>query len=214
MRIALVPLLLVFLAAFFYNPDDAPAEKKGEVVEVRDGRLMRHDNGWKELRKGSSVYTGDRLRTDKSAVAVFELPELGRYVMGPDAEMQIGKDRKAELKRGSVWMNAKFPKGSTGGISTSLASAGVRGTKFSVFYGRGTKDVCICTCSGRVEAELQGGGSVQVPAGMILVVKGDEPMPDMAESALPMLDKPGVGFDFCFNCHVLGGRGKLKDAMP
>ncbi|HZX34885.1 MAG TPA: FecR domain-containing protein [Thermodesulfobacteriota bacterium] len=214
MKRAFLPALLIFLASGPFIAKDTPAQdKKGKVIEVRDGKLERHEKDWKEIRKGDDVYAGDKLRTGKNAVAIFKLPEVGKYVMGPDTEIELGKDRKAEMKRGAVWLNAKFPKGNTGGISTSLATAGVRGTKFSVFYGRGTKDVCVCTCSGSVEAELKNGKTVQVPAGTILAIKGDAPLPGKAEPAMPILEKAGVGFDFCFNCHVVGGRGKLKNSV-
>jgi hypothetical protein len=57
---------------------------------------------------------------------------------------------------------------------------------------------------------LNNGKTIPVSKGNILVIKGDAPLPENVESALPILDNKGAGFDFCFNCHVPGGRGKLK----
>ncbi len=203
-----------FLFSYFENKITGQEIIKGTVINIRDGKLdLLTRDGWKQISKGGQVILGDKLRTDKTGLAVIEIPNIGRFVIGPDSEIELGKedkDFKANMPRGAVWLNSKFPKGSSGSIKTSLTSAGIRGTKFSVFYGRGTLDVCVCTCEGNVESTLNDGRTVQVPKGMILAIKGDASAPEKAESALPFLEKEGAGFDFCFNCHVTGGRGKLK----
>lgn len=210
-----VGLFLIFLLfPHLENKIYAQEIIKGKVINVRDGKLERLANdGWKQLAKGSDVSLGDKLRTDKKGLATIETPHIGRFVIGPDSEIELGKDNKdfkADMPRGAVWLNAKFPKGTKGSITTSLATAGIRGTKFSVFYGRGTQDLCVCTCIGSVEATLNNGKTLPVPKGNILIIKGDAPMPEKTESALPILSGKGAGFDFCFNCHVISGRGKLR----
>lgn len=211
----LAGLFLIFLLfPHMGNKISAQEIIKGKVINVRDGKLERlESDGWKQLAKGSEVFLGDKLRTDKKGLATIEMPQIGRFVIGPDSEIELGKDNKdfkADMPRGAVWLNAKFPKGTKGSITTSLATAGIRGTKFSVFYGRGTQDLCVCTCIGSVEATLNNGKTLPVPKGSILIIKGDAPMPEKAESALPILSGKGAGFDFCFNCHVANGRGKLR----
>ena len=210
--VSLLPIFLLF--PHLENKISAEEIIKGKVIEVRDGKLERlANNEWKQIAKNGQVFLGDRLRTDKKGLAIIEMPNIGRFVIGPDSEIELGKDNKdfkADMPRGAVWLNSKFRKCSNGSITTSLATAGIRGTKFSVFYGRGTQDLCVCTCIGNVDATLNNGKTIPVSKGNILVIKGDAPLPENAESALPILDNKGAGFDFCFNCHVTGGRGKLK----
>src|SRR3989304_4731741 len=210
-RILTAIVFSIFLLSVYFlvnNPVSAEA-KKGKVAEVRMGKLERlSDQAWKEIKKDAEVSLGDRLRTDKMALAIVELPDIGRFVIGPDSEIELGKQEKdfnADLPRGAVWMKANLAKGAKASITSSLATAGIRGTKFSVFYGRGTLDVCVCTCIGDVTATLKDGKTVQVSKGTILAIKGDAPAPDKAESAMPILDKEGKGWDFCFNCHIEGG---------
>ena len=213
---ALISLLTIFLSSppYFENKISAEEIINGKVIEIRDGKLERLANdGWKQILKGSKVFMGDKLRTDKKGLAIVEMPDIGRFVIGPDSEIALGKDNKAfkaDMPRGAVWLNAKFPKDTKGAITTSLATAGIRGTKFSVFYGRGTKDLCVCTCIGNVDATLNNGKTIPVSKGNILVIKGDAPLPVRAESALPILAGKDTGYDFCFNCHVRKGRGKLR----
>lgn len=212
-----VTAFLFSLSLLFSISPDAYAQntQKGEVIEVRDGKLSLHKkNGWTDIAKGSAVSLGDRLKTDEKGLAVVDVPRAGRFVIGPATEVELGRDAKnfkANLDRGAIWLNAKFNKGSTGSITTSLATAGVRGTKFSVFYGNGTKDLCICTCSGSVDGTLNNGSKITVPKGSVLVIKGSGPAPTAPESALPYLEKQG--WSFCFNCHEPGGKGRLKDGL-
>lgn len=204
-------LLLFSISSVSY----AQNARKGEVIEIRDGRLsLFKKDGWTDISKGSAVSLGDRLKTDAKGLAVVEVAQTGRFVIGPGTEIELGRDAKnfkANMPRGAVWLNAKFAKGSTGSITTSLATAGVRGTKFSVFYGNGTKDLCICTCSGSVDGTLKNGSTITVPKGTVLVIKGSGPAPTAPEPAIPYLEK--AGWSFCFNCHVPGGKGRLKDGL-
>jgi hypothetical protein len=119
------------------------------------------------------------------------------------------KNFKADMARGEVWMNSNLPKGNNAAISTSLATAGVRGTKFSTLFYKGNA-LCFCTCAGNIEVTLKDSRVIQVPAGTIYAMWGDKPVPEKAKPSLPLLEKRGQGFDFCFNCHIEGGRGKLK----
>lgn len=215
--LSLISVFLFSSPPLFSISSDAYAKdaSKGTVVEIRDGSLSLYkNNGWTEITKGSAVSLGDRLKTDAKGLAVVEVEQAGRFVIGPATEIELGRDAKnfkANMDRGAVWLNAKFNKGSTGSITTSLATAGVRGTKFSVFYGNGTKDLCICTCSGSVDGTLKNGSTITVPKGMVLVIKGSSPAPTAPESALPYLEKKG--WAFCWNCHEPGGKGRLKDGL-
>lgn len=212
----LIAFLFTLSLPFFISLETCGQETpKGTVVEVRDGRLsLLKKTKWTDISKGSAVSLGDKLKTDAKGLAVVELAEVGRFVIGPATEVELGKDAKdfkANMDRGAIWLNAKFNKGSTGSITTGLATAGVRGTKFSVFYGNGTKDLCICTCSGSVDGTLKNGSTIAVPKGTVLVIKGSGPAPTAPEPALPYLEK--TGWAFCFNCHVPGGKGRLKDGL-
>lgn len=204
--------LLLTLFLFLWNLSWAE-DLSGRVVNIRGGKLERLTAGkWKELNKDSRVSFGDRLRTDKTALAVAELPKVGRFVIGPDSEIELGKSDKnfrADMGRGEVWMRSDLTKGSSAAISTSIATAGIRGTKFSVLF-YNDKDLCICTCVGDVSATLKDGKVIQVSTGTIYAMSRNKQAPDKAEPSLPLLEKKGKGFDFCFNCHLEGGSGKLK----
>ena len=117
--------------------------------------------------------------TDKTALAVVEMPNVGRLVIGPDSEIELGKeskDIKGNLARGAVWLNSRLPKDGKVSISTSLATAGVRGTKFTVCYDG--KAFCACTCIGEVEVVLSSGKTIRIPAGEFYWFKGGEPLPE------------------------------------
>ncbi len=51
---------------------------------------------------------------------------------------------------------------------------------------------------------------IKVPKGEYFAFAAGSPVPGKTESAASLLEKTGAGFDFCFNCHVVGGRGALK----
>lgn len=212
----LFALLLTFLFSlpFFLlmRTTGWAGDVKGKVVKLRDGKLERLTEGeWKQLSKGSKVFPGDRLRTDKSALAVVELPDIGRITIGPDSEIELGKDPKdfkSQMPRGSLYFNAKLPEGSRASITTSLATAGIRGTKFSVLFDGKTLD--ICTCTGEVEVVLKDGKVIEVPTASFIDVTAGAPPPEKAISSIPMLETKGTSFDFCFNCHIVGGKGRVK----
>ncbi len=188
-------------------------DAKGRVVKIKSGKLESFTGGkWKEIKKDSVVSLGDRLRTDKNGLAVIELPKTGRFVIGPDTEIELGKeakDFKGNLPRGAVWLNSSLPKGKKASITTTLATAGIRGTAFTVCYDG--KNFCACTCSGEVEVTLNSGQIIKVPKGEYISFASDSPIPEKPQSALPLLVKGETAFDFCFNCHTVGGRGKLKE---
>ena len=188
----------------------------GKVITVRNGNLeLWTGTVWEKIGAGSPVSLGDRVRTDKTAVAVIKLSGIGSFTIGPDTEMEMGKDKKefkAGLNRGSAWLNSKLPKGSRAYISTSLATAGIRGTKFSVILYE--KGMDICTCTGEVEVILKDGKTMQSPTGRFVSLKDGEAPPDKAQSSLMMLKRVEEGknkrYDFCFNCHIAGGKGEIK----
>lgn len=215
--------------------------EKGVVISIRDGKLEKMDNAnWKELSVGQDVFHGDRVRTDKTAVAIVKFPDVGQFVIGPSSEIEMGKDTKnfqTKMDRGALWLKADLPKGGRASVSTSLATAGVRGTAFSViFSGDGG---CVCTCSGKVEVAMKEGQTIDVSKGKYVPIISDEPAPKKAQSSSPLLggkdaksnadfnrcfnrkkkdtapnmpaeEKKDTGFEFCFNCHIEGGKGTLK----
>jgi hypothetical protein len=202
-------LLSIFTGGYAWASD-------GKVITIRNGNMeIWKGDKWEKIGQGSSVSLGDRVRTDKTAVAVIKLSEIGSFTLGPDTEMEVGKDKKefkANLNRGSAWLNSKLPKGSKAYISTSLATAGIRGTKFSVIMDE--KGMDICTCTGEVDVILKDGKTLQAPTGKFVSLKGEEATPDNAQSSLLILKRVGEGknkrYDFCFDCHIVGGRGEIK----
>lgn len=214
---------------------------KGVVTSIRDGKLERvENNSWKQLIVGQEVSLGDRVRTDKTAVAIVKFPDVGQFVIGPSSEIEMGKDTKdfqTKMDRGALWLKADLPKGGRASVSTSLATAGVRGTAFSVIFSE--DGGCVCTCSGKVEVAMKSGQTIDVSKGKYIPIISDEPAPKKAQSSTPMLggkdtrsnadfnrcfnrkkkdtapnglpeEKKDTGFEFCFNCHIEGGKGKLK----
>lgn len=189
-----------------------PQKPEGLVVSIRDGKLERFQQDlWTALRVAQPVAHGDRVRTDRAAVAILTLADIGRIVMGPSSDVELGKnpkDFKISMQRGFAWLDATLPKGSRASISTSLATAGVRGTGFSVCYDG--KNYCACTCFGEVEVSLAGGRAVKVPRGRYVAFAAGAPAPGKTEAATSLLEKAGAGFDFCFTCHIVAGKGRLK----
>jgi hypothetical protein len=184
----------------------------GLVVSIRDGKFERfQQNLWNPLRVGQKVSQGDRVRTDTTAVAIVTLADIGRIVIGPSSDIELGKDPKdfkIKMQRGFAWFESNLPKGSKASITTSLATAGIRGTRFCVCYDG--KNYCASTCSGEIEVSLDGGRVIKVPRGEYFAFTAGSPIPTKTAPAASLLEKTGAGFDFCFNCHVVGGRGKLK----
>lgn len=193
---------------------DAQGKGKGVVNSIRDGKLERlENNSWKQMTAGQEVSNGERLRTDKTAVAIVEFSDVGKFVIGPSSDVELGKDTKdfkTKIDRGAIWLKSDLPKGSKASITTSIASAGIRGTSFSMVFGEGEKVICVCTCSGDVEATTKNGQKVRVPKGEYLPVSSEGPAPKKSQASLPLLGEKGSVFDFCFNCHIVGGKGKLK----
>ena len=193
---------------------DAYGKGKGVVSSIRDGRLERLENkDWRQMAAAQEVSMGERLRTDKTAVAVIEFPDVGKFVIGPSSDLELGKDTKdfkTRIDRGAVWLKSGLPKGSKASITTSIATAGIRGTSFSMVFGEGEKVICVCTCSGDVEATTKSGQKIRVPKGEYLPVSSEGPAPVKSQTSLPLLEKKGTVFDFCLNCHIVGGKGKLK----
>lgn len=190
------------------------AKDVGKVASLRGGVLERQDgSAWKPLVAGQKVKTGERLRTDKGAVAVIDFPGVGRFVIGPASEIELGREPKdftSKMNRGALWMQAKLPAGGRAAVSTPLAVAGVRGTAFSMVFGEGEKAVCACTCEGKVEVTTPSGAKLDVPKGEYVAITGGEPAPAKAQPSAPVLAQNGTVFDFCQNCHVAGGKGELK----
>ena len=235
---AIAILCLCFPAAIRAQEKD---NEKGVVTSIRDGKLEKMENAnWRELAVGQNVFHGDRVRTDKTAVAIVKFPDVGQFVIGPSSEMEMGKDTKnfqTKMDRGAMWLKADLPKGGRASVSTSLATAGVRGTAFSVIFSE--DGGCVCTCSGKVEVAMKSGQTIDVSKGKYVPIISDEPAPKKAQSSSPLLggkdtqsnadfnrcfnrkkkdtapnvpaaEKKGTGFEFCFNCHLEGGKGKLK----
>lgn len=193
---------------------DADGKGRGVVSSIRDGKLERLENkDWKQMAAAQEVSMGERLRTDKTAVAVIEIPDVGKFVIGPSSDLELGKDTKdfkTRIDRGAVWLKSGLPKGSKASITTSIATAGIRGTSFSMVFGEGEKVICVCTCAGEVEALTKTGQKIKVPKGQYLSVESDGSATKKSETSLSLLENKGTVFDFCFNCHIVGGKGKLR----
>ena len=192
----------------------AAKAESGTVVSLRGGTLERLDNGaWKPLAAGHKVATGERLRTGKAAVAVIEFPAVGRFVMGPASEIEMGREPKdftTKMTRGALWMQSALPAGGRAAISTPIAIAGVRGTAFSMVFGEGEKAVCACTCAGNIEVTSPDGRKLNVPKGEYVAIDAGQSVPAKAQASAPVLAEKGTVFDFCQACHVVGGKGQLK----
>lgn len=192
----------------------AAREASGSVTSLRGGTLERlNGKVWDDIGVGHEVRSGERLRTGKAAVAVIEFPSVGRYVIGPDSEIEMGREPKdftTKMNRGALWLQATLPAGSRAAISTPIAIAGVRGTAFSMVFGEGEKSVCACTCSGNIEVSGPDGASLKVAKGEYVSIEAGQPLPAQAKPSAPVLEKSGTVFDFCLSCHVVGGQGKRK----
>lgn len=206
--------LLAAVALLLASGASCAAKESGTVVSLRGGILERQENdGWKSLAAGGKVATGERLRTSKEAVAVIEFPGVGRFVMGPAAEIEMGrapKDFTTRMNRGALWLQSSLPPGGRAAISTPVAIAGIRGTAFSMVFGADGQSVCACTCTGTIEVASPDGKTLAVPKGEFVAIAPGESVPAAAQPSAPVLAQGGTVFDFCLACHVLGGKGKLK----
>jgi hypothetical protein len=213
MALAATMFVLVMPAAFEAVAQEKP-KSDGVVIAIRDGRFERlEQERWNPLAVGQDIYRTDRVRTDSAAVATVTLAGVGRIVIGPSTDLELGKDPgdfQIRMQRGFAWFESNLPKGSRASITTSLATAGVRGTGFSVCYDG--ENYCACTCFGKVEVALADGRVVEVPKGEHLSFTARAPVPATTAPAATLLEKTGAGYDFCFNCHVVGGKGALKQA--
>ncbi len=192
----------------------AAGVNSGVVASLRGGTLERLDGGaWKQIGVGKKVNAGERLRTGKAAVAVIDLPSVGRFVMGPASEIELGREPKdftTKMNRGALWLQSNLPAGSRAAISTPIAIAGVRGTGFSMVFGEGEKVICACTCTGTIEVSTPDGKKLNVPRGEYVAIAAGESAPAAAQSSVPVLAQAGSVFDFCLTCHIVGGKGELK----
>lgn len=195
----------------------APAgakEASGTVVSLRGDTLERlKKDAWHAMVQGDKVSMGERLRTGRTAVAVIEFPGVGRFVMGPGSEIEMGRaprDFTTKMNRGALWMQTALPVGNRAAISTPIAIAGVRGTAFSMVFGEGDQAVCACTCTGNIKVTSPDGRKLTVPKGEYVSIDAGKPVPTTAQPSAPVLEQSGTVFDFCQACHVLGGKGKLK----
>lgn len=190
------------------------AEEAGKVVSVRGGDLQRQAKGaWETLAAGEEVHMGERLRTGAGVVAVLEYPGVGRFVIGPSSEIEMGREPRdftTSMNRGALWMQADPAPGGRAAISTPIAVAGVRGTAFSMVFGEGESAVCACTCEGQVEVTAADGTLLAVPKGQYVAVNVGQSVPAATEPSAPLLAKTGTVFDFCHNCHEVAGTAKLK----
>lgn len=190
-----------------------PAVRRGAVVSVRGGNLERWSaNAWRSLEAGDAIAFGEKLRTTRGAVAVLSLPGQGRFVVGPASELTLGADAassRTRLDRGSVWVQAALEPGRRMAVVAPVGVAGVRGTRFSVLAD--DDGAAFCTCTGRVDIEL--GDSRVIPArtGQFVPVDSGSAPPGRASSDRRLLNRPrGDRYDWCFTCHEIGGRGRLK----
>lgn len=207
-------LLLGLVVSFtlYSNYDSWAGDRAGKVIDVRNGKLEQLIDGvWKQVKNGDAVSLGSRLMTDHTGIASVEVSGIGRFVMAPGSEFEIGKDItdvNNKLSKGTIWMDAKISRGGKASVATPVAITSIKGTRFTV-VSDGNK-FCACTCVGEVEVTTNSGRVVKLPAGEFFAFTEGEPLPDKPRSALPELEKRSAAFDFCFNCHIAGGKGKLK----
>lgn len=210
--------VVIFVSAFLLINNDLSGDEGacGNVLIIRNGKLERPKMEILEnLKIGDKVFYGDRLKTEKSAVAVLRLPSIGRFVIGPSTEVDLGKDTKnfkTTMKRGAIWIESDLKKDNSMSVTTGLATSGVRGTKFSVIYDENGVDVC--TCRGEVVVILNDGRTIQALTGNYVAIKSDGIAPEKSQRATSILRRVGSGkeerFDWCFSCHVVGSKGELK----
>lgn len=209
---------LVLLAAGLVvatAPDRVLAEESmaGAVLSVTGGRLEAYRGGlWSAIGRGTRLAHGERLRTDARGVAVLDLPGRGRTVIGPASELTLpaaGAAARVELARGALWLNARLRPGTTLRVTTPLATAGVRGTNFSVIAD--DDGSAVCTCRGTVEVTLPDSRTVTAGTGRFVPVSaaGTAPRRALADRDL-LLAVRGDRYDWCFTCHEVGRRGQLR----
>lgn len=189
-------------------------EESGTVISLRGGTMERLEKDtWREIGAGKKVGIGERLRTGRATVAVIDFPAVGRFVIGPASEIELGREPKSftsKMNRGALWMQTSLPAGSRAAISTPIAIAGVRGTAFSMVFGEGEKSVCACTCSGNIDVTSTDGKKLNVTKGNYVAIDAGMSVPPKAQPSAPVLEQTGTVFDFCQTCHVVGGKGELK----
>jgi hypothetical protein len=212
---ARLTLLAVLAALAVTAPLAAQAAETeaGLVLNIRNGNLERRSqNNWEELAVGDPVAFKQRLKTSPAALAVLELPQIGRYILGPDAEVELGQglpNMTDNLKKGALWIEAKLPPGNSLTVQTALASSGVRGTKFTVIAD--SRGMDLCTCKGDVDVTLKDGSVVKVGSGQScnLDTKGRATGPvGKGQLILSKYNASHKRYGICFECHVKGGAAK------
>ncbi|MBF0480135.1 MAG: FecR domain-containing protein [Desulfovibrionaceae bacterium] len=208
----LSPLLLMSVLAAPVRAQPAAASP-GLVLNIRNGNLERRSQeSWETLVVGDPVTVKQRLKTGPAALAVLELPQLGRYILGPDTDVELGQggqNATDSLKKGALWISAKLPPGNSLTVQTALASSGVRGTMFTVIAGKDGMD--LCTCNGNVDVTLKDGTVVKVGTGSSckLDVRG-KPMGPVTKGALVLAkySASSKAYGICYGCHTKTGLRK------
>jgi len=211
-RNALACLFSLLAASVLTSPVQAqPAgADSGLVLNIRNGNLERRaQDSWENLVVGDPVTFKQRLKTDPAALAVLELPKIGRYILGPDTDVELGQGGPSSvdnLKKGALWVSATLPPGNSLTVQTALASSGVRGTMFTVIAGKGGMD--LCTCNGHVEVTLKDGSVVQVGSGEScgLDARGKALGPvSKGKLILAKYSASSRKYGICYNCHTKTG---------
>jgi hypothetical protein len=214
---ALAGLLPMLVASALASPalcqPAAPAQDSGLVLNIRNGKLERRaKDSWEVLVVGDPVTFKQRLKTDPAALAVLELPKIGRYILGPDTDVELGQGGPANadsLKKGALWVSATLPPGNSLTVQTALASSGVRGTMFTVIAGKGGMD--LCTCNGHVDVTLKDGTVVKVGTGESckLDAQGNAVGPvSKGNLVLAKYSASSREYGICYNCHTKNGLRK------
>ncbi len=216
-RFALVGASLLVLFAVLSAPRPVEAQgstaEAGSVLAITAGRLeVLRQGTWRPLARGSAVSARERVRTDEHGIAVLDLPGRGRTVIGPASELILpaaGTSPRIELTRGALWIDASLRRGTTLRIGTPQAVAAVRGTNFSVLAD--DSGSAICTCRGTVDVELQDSRTVRAGTGQFVPVAADGAAPRRARDDRDLLLRArGDRYDWCFTCHEVGNRGRLR----
>jgi len=185
----------------------------GLVLNIRNGNLERRaQNDWETLVVGDPVAFMQRLKTGPAALAVLEMPKLGRYILGPDTDVELGQGGPSNtdsLKKGALWVSAMLPPGNSLTVQTALASSGVRGTMFTVIAGKHGMDMC--TCNGHVDVTLKDGTVVKVGSGesCTLDAQGRAMGPvSKGKLVLAKYSASSKQYGICYNCHTKTGLRK------
>ena len=156
--------------------------KKPEAAEVGPikGLVQRLDlrkNKWEKVRRGDSLFKGDRIRTGRNSRV--ELVFKNKIYLRASANSEINvrslfgdtreQDLDVDLTRGTLWTSVlrKLTKKSRVKIRTPVAVMAVKGTQFNTVFQPANEQLEIIVVKGRVEVlppfRIEGPGKLRGP---------------------------------------------------